>query len=78
MKESVYYLDARISSTIMRLYFPSAQTRKLFAVAYPQFVIKCGRRPLIATTDDLTRTRMNIAHYPEIQSFLVIWDTFVK
>lgn len=78
MKERVYHVDVRVSSTNVRLYFVSARMRKLFCLTHPQIVIRSGRRPLVATPDDLERTRLNMAYYPELKDFLVIWETFSK
>ena len=70
----VYHVDVKIEGLTFRLYFPSAQMRKLFCAMYRQHVVHCGRRPLIATSDDLTRTRLNLAYYEVFKSFTPVWD----
>lgn len=78
MNQKVYHVDVQSQGQIVRLYFPSAQTRKLFCLMKPEIVYHCGKRPLMATKSDLARTRMNISHYHELKNFLVIWDTFMQ
>jgi hypothetical protein len=74
----VYHVDVKIEGLTFRLYFPSAQMRKIFRMMNQQHVTHCGRRPLIATADDLVRTRLNLAFYEELKSFVPVWDAFVK
>lgn len=76
MKSRVYHVDVCVSQTNVRLYFSSARMRKVFCMMHPQIIIRSGRRPLLATTNDLERTRLNIAHYPELKDFLVIWEAY--
>lgn len=75
MKKLVYHVDINTVDGIVRLYFPSAQTRKLFCLTNRAIVAHCGRRPLLATKDDLSRARLNIERYTD---FILIWDAFVK
>lgn len=74
----VYHVDVKIEDLTFRLYFPSSQMRKIFRMMNHQYVAHCGRRPLIATVDDLVRTRLNLAFYKELSDFVPVWDAFVK
>lgn len=78
MKKRVYHVDVCVSQTNVRLYFSSARMRKVFCMMHPQIIIRSGRRPLLATADDLERTRMNIAYYTELKDFLVIWEAYTR
>ena len=77
-KPKVYHVDVKIDNLVVRLYFPSAQMRKVFCLTHASVVIKSGRRPLIATDSDLQRTRLNIGYYSDLADFIPIWDAFVK
>ena len=78
----VYHVVVTIDDTYgklrVRLFFPSAQMRKQFCLMHRAICSHVGRRPLIATTDDLERTRMNLAFYAPLRDFVLIWDQQIK
>lgn len=78
----VYHVVVAISDAHGKLrftlYFPSAQMRKQFCATHRAICAHVGRRPLIATTDDLARTRMNLAFYAPLRDFVLIWDQQTK
>ena len=78
MMSKVYHVDVSIDNMRIRLYFPTAQARKVFCLTHKSVVAKSGRRPLVATNDDLQRTRMNLAYYKDLADFVPVWDVFVK
>lgn len=70
--KKVYHVDVKIEDLTFRLYFPSAQMRKMFRLMHGDIVVRSGRRPLIATSSDLQRTRLNLAYYADLASFVPI------
>ena len=69
----VYYTDIQISDRFgklnIRLYFPTPAMRKQFVATHKSIVRHNGRRPLTGTADDIGRTRLNLAFYPELRDF---------
>lgn len=78
MKKHVYHVDVKVDTLSIRLYFPTAQVRKIFCLTHTGIVTKSGRRPLLATNDDLQRTRMNLEFYESLKDFVPVWDAFVR
>lgn len=78
----VYHVVVAISDAHGKLrftlYFPSAQLRKQFCASHRAICAHIGRRPIIATPDDLIRTRMNLAFYAQLKDFVLIWDQQIK
>lgn len=61
----------------LTLYFPTAQMRKLFCATHRDVCAYVGRKPLIAISGDLSRTRLNLAYYAQLQDFVEIWDAYM-
>ena len=76
--KKVYHADVKVEDLNIRLYFPTAQLRKMFCMMNAELEIRSGRRPLAMTMGDLNRTRMNLEFYSELRNFVPIWDAVVK
>lgn len=74
----VYSVTVGVSDTYgklnIRLLFPSARMRRQFCKTHRAVCVRIGRRPIIAVSGDLERTRMNIAHYEQLSDFIPVWD----
>lgn len=74
----VYSVTVAIGDTYgklnVRLLFPSARMRRQFCKTHRAMCICIGRRPIVAASGDLERTRMNLGYYDQLRDFIPLWD----